>query len=243
MIYIYIFLLGTVFASFLNASVYRFGKKGNWKNKLISRSHCEHCKHELEWYELIPIISWVVLKGRCSKCKKSIDFIHPLSELFLGIAFLLIFLSYGLSLWHYVFLTILYCLSISDLKTQRISANLTHILLVLGVIFFILNYNAIAWLSIGYFILVATGITILNHFKKSFGFGDLLLLLFFALIFNPINYLTFLLLTLYIAAIFSLVLVSINRGTLKSYIPLLPFMLLAFLLARFINLNSLLFLN
>src|SRR5690606_15326595 len=95
MVIIVLALLGLIFGSFVNALVYRLheqsaqGKKqrtkGKVKNKQLSiskgRSICVHCKHELAWYDLIPVLSWLLLRGKCRYCHKPISRQYPVVEL------------------------------------------------------------------------------------------------------------------------------------------------------------------
>lgn len=74
---------GLIFGSFTNVLILRHGEKG-----LDGRSSCPHCAKTLAWYELIPVISWIVLRGRCGSCRKPISLQYPLVELATGIAFL-----------------------------------------------------------------------------------------------------------------------------------------------------------
>lgn len=88
-------ILGLAFGSFVNALVWRvhqqsLAKKPRGKNPklkaqdlsiLKGRSMCPHCKHTLAWHDLIPIFSWLSLKGKCRYCKKSISWQYPVVEL------------------------------------------------------------------------------------------------------------------------------------------------------------------
>lgn len=79
--------LGLAFGSFVNALVWRLHKQLTSKkvDKSLSivngRSICPHCRHILAWYDLIPVFSWVTLRGRCRYCKKPISKQYPLVEL------------------------------------------------------------------------------------------------------------------------------------------------------------------
>ena len=61
------FILGIIFGSFYNVVGYRLPKG---ESLIYPPSHCPECKHQLKWYENIPIFSWLFLKGKCSKCGK-----------------------------------------------------------------------------------------------------------------------------------------------------------------------------
>jgi len=84
----FIFLFGLCIGSFLNVIIYRLPRGLNiWKG----RSFCPKCKKKLLWWELIPLFSFIFLKGKCSKCKVKISLQYPIVELITGILFLLAF--------------------------------------------------------------------------------------------------------------------------------------------------------
>lgn len=78
----FIFLLGLIIGSFLNVVVLRWGEKG-----LGGRSGCMACQRTLSWYELVPVLSWVLQKGRCRGCKEKVSWQYPLVELGTGFIF------------------------------------------------------------------------------------------------------------------------------------------------------------
>lgn len=86
--YFLVFVIGASFGSFLNALVWR-----TRENMKIAgdRSICPHCRHTLRWYENIPILSYfLILNGKCSKCKIKISKQYPIVEFFVGVAFVLL---------------------------------------------------------------------------------------------------------------------------------------------------------
>lgn len=86
MIFVALAILGICFGSFINALTWRLHKKKDW---VKARSQCTHCGHILNAYDLIPIISWIMLSGRCRYCKKPISVQYPLVELAGGVVFTL----------------------------------------------------------------------------------------------------------------------------------------------------------
>ncbi len=88
LIYVFLFLFGLCIGSFLNVVIYRL-PRGLSIGK--GRSFCPKCKKKLLWWELIPLFSFIFLKGRCSKCKVKISLQYPIVELTTGILFLLAF--------------------------------------------------------------------------------------------------------------------------------------------------------
>lgn len=88
--FIILFILGACIGSFLCCQARRLHLKSTKKKSLGNRSICLNCKYQLKWYDNIPIISWLILKGKCRKCHHKIGFAEILSELGLAISFLLI---------------------------------------------------------------------------------------------------------------------------------------------------------
>jgi len=92
---IYLFFFGAVLGSFAGAMVWRL-KTGR---KLANdRSECEHCHHKLSWLDLIPVVSWLVLGGRCRYCRKPIGWAPLLLEIGLGAVFVVSYLAWPYSL-------------------------------------------------------------------------------------------------------------------------------------------------
>lgn len=85
--YIFLFILGLAAGSFLNvvSSRYRPGHPLFERETIGGRSHCPHCRKELTWYELIPVFSFVIQKGRCRNCKGKISLEYPLVEILAGL--------------------------------------------------------------------------------------------------------------------------------------------------------------
>jgi leader peptidase (prepilin peptidase)/N-methyltransferase len=84
--------LGLVVGSFLNVCIYRLPRREsiNWPG-----SHCTACHRPLSWYENVPIVSWLVLRGRCRSCGERISVIYPLVELITGVLFVAGYWIYG----------------------------------------------------------------------------------------------------------------------------------------------------
>ncbi len=111
---IIIFVFGLIVGSFLNVVIFRLENGG----KIVDdRSKCLHCKHILEWYDLIPILSFIFLKGKCRYCKRSISIQYPLIELLTGVLFVLIFNFQFISLLFWLYITAIFIVIFAyDLK-------------------------------------------------------------------------------------------------------------------------------
>ena len=81
------FLFGSLIGSFLNVVIYRVPRE---LSVVTPRSSCPNCNHEIKWYENIPIISYLFLKGKCSNCKQKVSVRYPLVELLMGVVAMLL---------------------------------------------------------------------------------------------------------------------------------------------------------
>lgn len=113
-------LLGLGIGSFINVAVDRF----HAGQSLLGRSRCPHCTTILPWYTLIPVFSYVALRGRCHFCGKTIAIQYPLVELATAILFVLIAIRFWTApaemLWHIAMGAILIMIFLSDLKYYEI---------------------------------------------------------------------------------------------------------------------------
>tara|TARA_Y100000768_G_scaffold359283_1_gene315686 strand:- start:111 stop:872 length:762 start_codon:yes stop_codon:yes gene_type:complete len=130
--FIFIAVLGGLWGSFANVCIYRLPLN---KGVVSGRSYCPKCKKKIFWYENIPILSYLILGGKCSKCKKIISFQYLLVESISIFSFLLIYYFFGVSLTT-ILLIILFLSFIViffiDLKHYIIPDILTFPMMVLG---------------------------------------------------------------------------------------------------------------
>lgn len=111
MLNFFIFILGTIIGSFLNVCIYRIPR---CESIVFPPSHCPHCGYRLAPGDLVPILSFIAIKGRCRECGAKISPLYPFVEISTGLLFVLAFQRYGFS---YMFLS-----SIILLSTLIISA-------------------------------------------------------------------------------------------------------------------------
>ena len=132
MFYIGIFLLGAIFGSFSNVCIYRLPN-----NKAISkgRSYCNSCNKEIRWFDNIPLISYIILRGKCRSCNAKISFQYVLVEFLSGISFVFIYYVFGLSITSVLLAILSICFIIIffiDLKHYIIPNELTFPLMIIG---------------------------------------------------------------------------------------------------------------
>ena len=92
---VFVIILGALWGSFANVCIVRLPKD---KGVVGGRSKCPKCKKQIVWYDNIPIISYLLLNGKCRKCKKPISFQYVIVELISAISFISIYSIYGLSI-------------------------------------------------------------------------------------------------------------------------------------------------
>jgi len=90
---IFIFIIGTICGSFLNVCIHRLPKG---EGVVFGRSRCPHCASVIAWYDNIPLVSYLILRGRCRTCRGVISFRYFLVELLSGLSFLFCFRAFGL---------------------------------------------------------------------------------------------------------------------------------------------------
>ena len=118
-------VVGAIVGSFLNVCIFRIP---DGKSIVFPGSHCVNCNHPIKPYDNIPIISYLVLRGRCRNCKTKISPIYPVVELLTAVMSLLLFLRYGLSLQYpvtFVFTCTLIIVTFIDIDHQIIPDVIT----------------------------------------------------------------------------------------------------------------------
>lgn len=88
------FVIGTLFGSFFTLATYRLPRK---QDIMVKRSYCPNCNHNLGFFDLIPVLSYVFLGGKCRYCREKISIRYPLFEIFNGIFFLVTYILFGIS--------------------------------------------------------------------------------------------------------------------------------------------------
>jgi leader peptidase (prepilin peptidase) / N-methyltransferase len=93
------FVLGLLVGSFLNVCISRLPRENPAERSILTpRSHCPHCKTPIAWYHNIPLLSYLLLKGRCASCKARISPIYPAVEFLTGLLFLACLMQFGVSI-------------------------------------------------------------------------------------------------------------------------------------------------
>ncbi len=136
LIYIFAFIFGTIVGSFLNVVVYRLPRKGSILKPAFS--YCPNCGKTIKWYDNIPVISYIFLKGKCRYCKSKISIRYPFVELLTGILSVLAMWKTGLSIDYFFifsFLAILVAIIFIDIDFRIIPDELNLIGFITGIIY------------------------------------------------------------------------------------------------------------
>lgn len=107
-----IIIYGVVIGSFLNVCIFRIPRG---ESIVVSRSHCMSCGKHIKWYDLVPLVSYLILGGKCRYCKAKLSIQYPLVEFANGLGYAIIVIVNGVNLT-----SILYCLCTSALLTLSV---------------------------------------------------------------------------------------------------------------------------
>lgn len=244
---IIIFILGLGIGSFLNVVLFRMTTEKKFWN---GRSECMHCKHILTWSELIPIISFLIQKGKCRKCHQKLSIQYPLVELITAMlftAYIYLFIPDILSLYSLSWIQIskilitltlitqLVIVFVYDLKYQLIPVIQLRAIQTLGLIWFGLEYyqtrimpdsfiTAIICMFITWFLYVITK-------KQGIGWGDIELFLGLGLFIPLIWAMPFFFGSFFIGMIWGIIIMIINHNSsLKQKIAFGPSIILTFII-------------
>ncbi len=146
-IYIVASLFGAIIGSFLNVVILRLPEEN--ASIVFPGSHCPHCNHNLSWYENIPVLSYIFLKGKCRSCKTHISLQYPIVEIFTSLLAFLVVYRFGLSLTslgYFVFCAALVVIIWIDIYHQIIPDSISLPGIVVGFLFSFIN-EAITWQS------------------------------------------------------------------------------------------------
>ncbi|MEK7078245.1 MAG: prepilin peptidase [Patescibacteria group bacterium] len=221
------FILGLVGGSFVNAVVWRLDKN---ERIVWARSKCVHCHHTLAAGDLVPLISFLWLNGRCRYCRKNISWQYPAVELAAGLGFWVITQS-GLSPENKIWLAGLFLIGlvifVYDLKYTLIPNVFIAVGLVwtLAGILFLEPSRLISGLSAGVVISVFFLILYLVSKGAWIGGGDIKLGFLMGLWLGWPMAVAALLFSYIIGAIIGLALIAIQKATFKSQIPFGPFLI------------------
>lgn len=252
--YIMIFVLGAIIGSFLNVVIYRL----HTGRSLDGRSHCMSCGTVLTWYELFPIVSYLLLRARCRSCGAFIPTRYFTVELFTGATFAFLFslfsTDYILFALHAVLLSVLIVIAVYDMRHTVIPDELTITTGGIALMLVILEVVRVGDMRVFVSHLIGGAGAALFFFflwyiskGKWLGFGDVKLALPLGFMVGAVPAFSMVVLSFWIGAAISLTLLGLQKLfktgktplrflryplTIKSEVPFAPFLILGFLVVH-----------
>jgi len=175
---ILIFILGLIVGSFSNVCIYRIPRN---ESIIYPASHCPKCCSKIKPVDNIPLLSFILLKGRCRNCKTKISVQYPIVEFLTGLIYLIIYLIYGLSIQTLIYIILssaLIIIAFIDLNEQIVPDAISLPGIVIGFIlsffvYYISFVDSVLGIFVGGGIILIIGLTGLVIFKKeAMGGGD-----------------------------------------------------------------------
>ncbi len=249
MIILLLTVIGLALGSFINAFVWRLHEK---KNFVSERSICTNCKHLLVVKDLVPVISWLTLKGKCRYCSKKIHWQYPLVEAATALLFVASFLLWpqefdaqgvmNFSFWLF-YLVMLIALFIYDLKWMLLPNKITYVLLIVALVQVAIN-GLVFDKSIDTFVDAGLGFAIgggifyllfLASGGKWIGGGDVKLGAFFGLLLGPWGAFITIFVASLIGSVVSLTLMGLKILKRKQPVPFGPFLITGIIVTALIG--------
>lgn len=244
----YYFILGLIAGSFANVCIHRIPKD---LSIVLPGSFCPNCKNSIKWFDNLPLLSFLILRGKCRYCGDKISFQYPLVEILTGILFLIIgwHFSYSIAIVsvYLIFTLLLVVISVIDLYHQIIPDALSLAIFVLGLGFCFFNQElGFTWKDrllnsvLGGFIsaicLYLIGYLGSIIFKKeAMGGGDIKLILAIGTLIGLKKAFIVLFLASLIGSIVGILLIVLDKNKRDEYIPFGPFISFAAYISLFIS--------
>lgn len=237
-----VFLLGLLVGSFLNVVILRLH---TGRSMVHGRSSCARCDRTLQWYELIPVFSFLVLRGKCRTCRREISFQYPLVELATAIVFVVLYTQIVIPMWFLwsAWIAFVFAAVVAALLMVIFVYDLRHKIIPDVVVypFILLAFLSVIWRAVmvpGYGVgaalfegvVVALPFFLLWYFSKgkAMGFGDVKLMLGIGWLVGLAKGISVLLLSFWIGGIVGLLLIGATRRYgMKSEVPFGPFLIVA----------------
>lgn len=259
---IFFLLLGIIIGSFLNVVILRL----NTGKGINGRSGCLSCNKKLEWYELIPVASFFILKRRCSGCESKISWQYPLVEISTGVLFSTIFfkqlplfflnpvLAVVETVFYLIIWSILVVIFVYDLRHTIIPNKLVYSFAILSFVLSLIKIPFEMWFQFPYVLDLFSGFIFFIPFfciwffsgGRAMGLGDGKLVLGIGFLLGFVSGISAIVLAFWVGAIVSVLLMLISRLnigshniTIKTEIPFAPFLILGTLILFFTQIDLL----
>ncbi|HCC07445.1 MAG TPA: prepilin peptidase [Clostridiales bacterium] len=225
-IMITLILVGLAIGSFLNVCIYRIPRK---ESIILGSSHCTSCNEKIRWYDMIPVVSYVLLKGKCRKCGERVSIRYPIVEMLNALLYIGLFYKYTLSNDFYIFAittSIFIVIGVIDYEHQIIPNRLIAIFLVIAIVYRI-NWFTILGNDYGFLfdgIIAAFGAFLVFFLLMTLsgggmGGGDVKLIFPVGLMFGIQQIAYVVLVSSVAASIYAIILIIAKKANRKTPIP------------------------
>lgn len=233
---IFIAIIGLCIGSFLNVCIYRIPRE---ESISFPPSHCTNCEHRLQWYELIPVFSYIFLKGKCKNCKEKISIQYPLIELTNAVLYVLVFLKYQYSLDTIKFMVLvsfLIVIGVIDLKTKFVYNSTMILMGIVAVIFLITDYAKLKSFPMDNILGGILGLVIIGlivFITRGMGEGDIEIAAISGLFLGLKGEVFMLFFAVILGGIVGAIILIVKRKSGKTEMPFGPFLAIAAITAIF----------
>lgn len=223
-------IFGLLLGSFANVLIARFEKLGTVVN---SRSACPHCDHQLTWYDLVPVLSFVLLGAKCRYCRKSISWQYPIIELLTAALAVVLYWQLGLSyssVLLFVIFELLLIIAVIDLYHFVIPDAYMFPAIALSLLYALTQSQPLTLASIGGGLALGGGLLALLSFgskERWMGSGDIGLGVAMGLLSGFAGTAIGLMLAFFSGSLVGGILLGLRMKTLKSALPFGPFLVVA----------------
>jgi len=229
---ILIFILGLVVGSFSNVCIYRIPKN---ESIIYPASHCPKCRTTIKAFDNIPLLSYILLKGRCRICKSKIAIQYPIVEFLTGLIYLIIYLTYGLSIQTLIYIILssaLIIIAFIDLNEQIVPDEISLPGIVIGfIVSFFVPY--ISFINSGLGVIVGGGIILIIGLagsvifkKEAMGGGDVKLAAMIGAFLGWKFIIVSLFLGFFLGALAGILLIVMKIKSREDAVPFGPFIVL-----------------
>lgn len=255
-VFIIMFLFGLIVGSFLNVVIFRFG----FSEHSRARSGCQSCNKPLRWFELIPVVSFFIQKGKCRGCGSSLSPQYPLVELATAILFVLtLWVSaplFTIASWVAVGAFLLFVSAFVALLVYDIKHTLVPLPFAWALIGSALVIRLADAFSVGHALPLYDGIIgalvlgalftfiVIVTKGKGMGVGDIYVAVALGLLFGVVEGVEVAMLAFWIGALVGTVLLVLKKNaTMKTEVPFVPFLFIAFCVGMFTSFSPFALIN
>lgn len=228
-----VFIIGTIIGSFLNVCIYRIPRG---QSILYPSSKCTNCNTRIEFFDLVPILSYIFLRGRCRHCNNKISPMYIIIEILTGISFVFIFLKYGLVFEFFkysIFIVILLLIAAIDIYNMNVYFSTIVIGISLAIIFLIFEYFYGYYIKTFFYGGIVSGIfiyLIIMITGGGMGWGDVEVCAIAGLFLGLKLVVFMIMISFFLGTLIGIILLILKVKSRKDYLPFVPFIFVASLI-------------